>query len=84
MNIHNIKDVANSLLLTSIGRFNTIKAQLEHIKNIEDKNNIPACLDIANDFIEIAIKYEKESFNMFLKSIEGTISKKRICPISIY
>ena len=46
--------------------------KLAHIKNIEDKNNIPACVDLANDFIEIAIKYEKESFNMFLKSIEGT------------
>lgn len=72
MNVHNIKDGIQSLLLRSIGRFNTIKAQLEHIKNIEDKNNIPVCVDLAGDFIEIAIKYEKEDFNTFLKSIEET------------
>lgn len=72
MNIHILKDEIHSLLLRSVDRFNTIKTQLKHIKNIENKNNIPSCLDMVDDFIEIDIESEKEDFNRLLKFLEKT------------
>ena len=52
MNIHNIKEEISSLLLRSVDRFNTIRTQLKHIKNIEDKNNVSGCVDLVEDFIK--------------------------------
>lgn len=70
MNTHNIKDEIRSLLLRSVDRFNSIRTQLKHIKNIDNKNNIPACLDMVDDFIESDIESEKEDFNRLLESLK--------------
>lgn len=72
MNIHDIKNEIHSLSLRSVDRFNTIRTQLKRIKNIEDKNNIPACLDLVDDFIEIDMESEKRDFNFLLESVEET------------
>lgn len=72
MNIHNMKEEISSLLVRSVDRFNTIRTHLKHIKNIEDKNNVPVCVDMTDAFIDIAIKYEKEDFTRLLKSCEET------------
>lgn len=72
MNIHNIKDEIHSLLLRSVDRFYTIRTQLKYIKNIADKNNVSGCVDLVEDFIDIAIKYEKEDFDRLFESFEET------------
>lgn len=70
MNIHTIKDEITLLLLRTVDRFNTIRTQLKHIRNIAYKSNVPACVDMADDFIDIAIKNEKEDFNRLLEFVE--------------
>lgn len=72
MNIHDIRNEIHSLSLRSVDRFNTIRTQLKRIKNIEDKNNIPACLDLVDDFVEIDMESEKRDFNFLLESVEET------------
>lgn len=72
MNIHNLKDEIHSLLLRSVDRLDNFRKHINHIKNIEDKSNIPACLDMVADFIEIDIKYEKEDFNRLIESLKET------------
>lgn len=52
MNRHNLKYEITSLLLRTVDRFNTIRTQLKHIKNIEDKNNVSGCVDLVEDFIK--------------------------------
>ena len=52
MNIHYIKYEITSLLLRTVDRFNTIRTQLKHIKNIEDKNNVSGCVDLVEEFIK--------------------------------
>lgn len=70
MNIHYLKDEIHSLLLRSVDRLDNFRKHINHIKNIENKNNIPACLDMVADFMEIGIESEKEDFNRLLKSVE--------------
>lgn len=88
MNRHNLKYEITSLLLRSVDRFNTIRTQLKHIRNIADKNNVSGCvdlvedfieennisgaLDLVDDFIEIYIESEKEDFNRLIESLEET------------
>lgn len=72
MNIHNLKDEIHSLLLRSVDRLDNFRKHINHIKNIENKNNIPACLDMVEDFIEIDIESEKGDFNRLLESLEET------------
>lgn len=72
MNKHNIKEEISSLLLRTVDKLDNFRKQINHIKNIKNKNNIPECLDLVEGFIEIAIKYEKEEFNRLLKSVEET------------
>lgn len=72
MNKHSIKEEISSLLLRTVDKLNNFRKQIKHIKNIDNKNNIPACLDLVEDFIEIAIESEKEDFNRLLKSVEET------------
>ena len=72
MNIHNLKDEIHSLLLRSVDRLDNFRKHINHIKNIEDKNNIPACLDMVADFIENDIKYEKDDFNRLIESLKET------------
>ena len=72
MNMHKLKEEISSLLLRSVDRFNGLRTPLKHIRNIADKNNVSGCVDLVEDFIEIAIKYEKEDFNRLLESVEET------------
>ena len=72
MNIHNLKDEIHSLLLRSVDRLDNFRKHINHIKNIEDKNNTPACLDMVDDFIELDIESEKGDFNRLLESLEET------------
>ena len=72
MNIHNMKENISSLLARSVDRFNCIRKQLKHIKNIADKNNVSGCIDLVDDFVEISIKSEKEEFERLIKSCEET------------
>ena len=68
MDIHNMKENISSLLVRSVDRFNSIRKQLKHIKNIADKNNVSGCIDLVDDFVEISIKSEKEEFENMLYS----------------
>ena len=68
MDIHNMKENISSLLVRSVDRFNCIRKQLKHIKNIADKNNVSGCIDLVDDFVEISIKSEKEEFENMLYS----------------
>ena len=72
MNIHNMKENISSLLARSVDRFNCIRKQLKHIKNVADKNNVSGCIDLVDDFVEISIKSEKEDFDRLIKSCEET------------
>lgn len=72
MNMHTIKDEINSLLLRTVDRFNFFRKHLNHIKIIDNKDNIPACIDLVDDFFEVAIKCQKDDFNRLLESLEET------------
>ena len=72
MNKHNLNDEITSLLARSVNRFNTIRTQINYIKNIADKNNVSGCLDLVDDFIELAIKYEKEDIERLINFLEET------------
>lgn len=72
MNMHNLNDEIASLLARSVNRFNTIRTQINHIKNIADKNNISGCIGLVDDFIELAIKYEKEDIERLINFLEET------------
>lgn len=72
MNMHNLKDELSSLLLRTVDRFNSIRTQINYIKNISDKNNVSGCLELADDFIEVAVKYEKEDIERLISFLEET------------
>lgn len=72
MNMHNLKDEITSLLLRSVDRFNSIRTQINHVKNISDKNNVFGCLELVDDFIELAIKSEKEDIERLINFLEET------------
>lgn len=72
MNIHNLKDNISSLSLRTVGRLDDFRKHINHIKNIDNKNNIPECLALVEDFMEIEIKNEKEEFNRLIESLEET------------
>lgn len=72
MNMHNLNDEIASLLARSVNRFNTIRTQINHIKNIADKNNVSGCIELVDDFIELAIKSEKEDIERLINFLEET------------
>lgn len=72
MNMHNLKDEISSLLLRTVDRFNSIRTQINHVKNISDKNNVSGCLELVDDFIELAVKYEKEDIERLISFLEET------------
>lgn len=72
MNKHNLNDEMTSLLARSVDRFNSIRTQINHIKSIADKNNVSVCLDLVDDLIELAIKYEKEDIERLINFLEET------------
>ena len=72
MNKHNLNDEIRALLERTVNRLNSIRTPLKHIKNIADKNNVSGCVDLVDEFIEVAIKYEKEDIERLINFLEET------------
>ncbi len=79
MNKQDIKNALKALKKWTVDRLDGIRRPLYYIKEVKDIKSIPSCVDLVDDFIESAIKFQKEDFNDLLESLNDTnIPKENI------
>ena len=69
MNKQEIKKALKALKKWTVDRLDGVRKPLYYIKEVKDIKSIPSCVDLVDDFIESAIKYQKEDFNDLLESL---------------
>lgn len=79
MNKQEIKKALKALKKWTVDRLDGVRKLLYYIKEVKDIKNIPSCVDLVDDFIESAIKFQKEDFNDLLEFLDDTdIPKENI------
>ena len=79
MNKQEIKKALKALKKWTVDRLDGVRKPLYYIKEVKDIKSIPSCVDLVDDFIASAIKFQKEDFNDLLEFLDGTnIPKENI------